>query len=128
IRVRFLKPVPDCRICRCVPSPQSIRKRYSSCLTICAERPRFAEGADAEVPRNNISNKAKSLADRICHRVRRDIEFNFSQNLCGLCGESLKSITSQFYPKRKTDHLCYTLTHASQDAFIGSEIRCKAQR
>jgi hypothetical protein len=26
-------------------------------LTICAERPRLAEGAEAEVPRNNISNK-----------------------------------------------------------------------
>jgi hypothetical protein len=56
MRVRFLKPVPDCKICRCVPSPQSTKKRYSSCLTICAESPRFAEGAEADVPRKSISN------------------------------------------------------------------------
>src|SRR5215212_6010453 len=63
MRVRFLKPAPDCNIWRCVPSPQSIRKRYSSCLTICAERPRWAEGAEAEVPRNNISNKLTFSVD-----------------------------------------------------------------
>src|SRR5512136_2816211 len=53
---KFLKPMPDCRIWRWVPSPQSIRKRYSSCLTTCAESPRLAEGAEADVPRKTISN------------------------------------------------------------------------
>src|SRR5688572_27088247 len=72
MRVRFLKPVPDCRIWRCVPSPQSIRKRYSSCLTICAERPLFAEGAEAEVPRKSISNKVESFGDQ--KSVRRHCE------------------------------------------------------
>jgi hypothetical protein len=44
-----------------VPSPQSIRKRYSSCITTWAERPRRAEGAEAEVPKKTISNKEKSF-------------------------------------------------------------------
>src|SRR6185503_8286112 len=82
MRVRFLKPAPDCNICRCVPSPQSIRKRYSLCLTICAESPRFAEGADAEVPRKSISNKVNPYIE-ICHRDSEK-RFKTHRSLCTL--------------------------------------------
>ena len=35
----------------------------------------------------------------------------------------------QFYPKRKTDHLCYNKSHASQDTFfIRVRIRRKRER
>src|SRR3990172_2590100 len=61
---RRLKPTPDCRIWRWVPSPQSTRKRYSSCFMIWAERPRWTEGAEAEVPRNTISNKAGAFREK----------------------------------------------------------------
>jgi hypothetical protein len=38
---------------------------------ICAERPRFAEGADAEVPRKSISNKLTFYVDRQWTRIMR---------------------------------------------------------
>jgi hypothetical protein len=56
-----LNPRPDCRICRWVPSPQSIRKRNSSWMITWLDRPRWTEGADADVPRKTISNKRTSI-------------------------------------------------------------------
>src|SRR5258708_33630003 len=56
MRFNFLKPRPLRRIWRCVPSPQSIRKRNSLAITICPGIPRWTDGADADVPRKCTSN------------------------------------------------------------------------
>jgi len=103
-----LKPTPDCRIWRWVPSPQSTRKRYSSCLMIWAERPRWTEGAEAEVPRNTISNKAGAF-----HYQVSEVRNNVSSAPC-----SLNCTLNE--PGEIPDHLCYN--HRRNQQFDRSTI------